>query len=157
MWIWLGPLVGVLGIGCILAMVAFVRFWGRASDAGGVRAPNEVPAAALERLEKRKILDPGERIVAYYDATLPGDGSELAMVTTERLVYFNAGRTTALQLGEIADVRHHSEPLIGDVIDVQSDSGETMKVEIAPLNGGDFFLSSLQTAWKRKRVSRAAP
>jgi hypothetical protein len=151
MWIWLGPLLGVLVVGCIVAMGLFVRVFSRASEATGVRGANEVPPSALERVEKRKLLAPGEKIVAYYDATVSGDGSEIAMVTTDRLVYFNTGRTTSLSLANIADVRHHSEPLIGDVIEVQSDSGEAMKVEIAPLNGGDFFLSSLETAWKKKR------
>lgn len=159
MWVWLGPLVGVLAIGCVFAMVSFVRFCGRATDAGGVRVSNDIPASALDHLDKRKVLVPGEKVLAYYDATIGGDGSEVAMVTSERLVYFKEGRTTAFVLVDIADVRHHTEPLIGDVIEVTSDSGEAMKVEIAPLNDGPLFLSTLEAAWKKKRpaTGKAAP
>jgi hypothetical protein len=150
-WIWLGPLLGVLGVSCLLGMFAFVRFCARANDASGVRASNEVPATALERLERDKVLEPGETIVAYYDATIGGDGSEVAMITSDRLVYRKSGRTTALKLAEIADVRHHQEPLTGDVIEAFADSGAAMKIEIAPMNGGEFFLTTLKTAWKTKR------
>jgi hypothetical protein len=155
-WIWLGPLVGVLVVGCFFAMLAFVRFCGRAADAGGVRVSNDIPAVALERLDKRKVLNPGEKVLAYYDATLGGTGSEVAIVTDERLVYLKDGRTTALALADIADVRHHSEPLVGDVIEAQADSGQAIKVEVPPLNDGDVFLSTLQTAWKKKRPAAAA-
>jgi hypothetical protein len=156
MWIWLGPLVGVLGIGCLFAMFAYVRFCARAADAGGVRAANEVPAEALARLERDKVLATGETLIAYYDATIAGDGSEVAMVTSDRLVYVNGGRTTALKLVEIADVQHHTESLLGDIIEARDDSGATLRVVVAPLNGGDFFVSSLQDAWKKKRPSAKA-
>ncbi len=136
-------------------MVAFVRFCSRASDASGVRAANEVPARVMDRLEQEKALLPGETLIVYYDATIAGDWSEAAMVTSERLVYHNAGRTTAMRLADIADVRHHEESLTGDVIEVTSDTGAAMKVEIAPMNGGDFFLRSLKTAWKAKRPDAA--
>ncbi|HEY8089088.1 MAG TPA: hypothetical protein VIF09_14615 [Polyangiaceae bacterium] len=155
-WIWLGPLLGVLVVGCLFAMVSFVRFCSRASDASGVRAANEVPARVMDGLEHGGVLGPGETVVVYYDATIAGDGSEVAMVTSERLLYRNAGRTTAMKLAEIADVHHHEEPLTGDVIEATSDSGATMKVEIAPMNGGDFFLRSLRTAWKSKRGDAAS-
>jgi hypothetical protein len=150
-WVWLGPLLGVLVIVCILAMVSFVRFVSRSSEASGVRVSNDVPASALERLQKRKLLQPGERLLAYYDATISGDGSELAMVTSERLVYYVDRRTTALALAEIADISHRTQPLVGDVIDATSDSGEAIHVEIAPMNDGPLFLSTLQAAWRTKR------
>jgi hypothetical protein len=155
MWVWLGPLLGVLVVFCLFAMYSAVRYCGRASEASGVRGSNDVPPAALDRLERRHVLLPGETIVAYYDATLGGDGTEVAIVTTQRLVYLNSGRTTALPLADIADIRHHEEPLVGDVIEAQGDSGETIRVEIAPLNGGDFFFSSLDAAWKKKRPAAA--
>ena len=154
-WIWLGPLLGVLGIGCVLMMLAFVRFCSHASDASGVRAANEVPARVMQRLEEQKALQPGETIIVYYDATIGGDMSEVAMVTSERLVYHNDGRTTAMRLADITDVRHHEESLTGDVIEATSDTGATMKIEIAPMNGGDFFLRSLKSAWKAKRPDAA--
>jgi hypothetical protein len=156
-WVWLGPLLGVLVLGCVLGMVAFARICGRAADAGGVRVSNDIPAIALERLENHKLITPGEKVLAYYDATIVGDGSEMAMVTAERLVYLKDNRPTAMALADIADVRHHTEPLVGDVIEAQSDSGEAIKIEIAPLNDGPLFLSTLETAWKKKRPPAATP
>jgi len=155
-WVWLGPLVGVLVLGCFFAMIAFVRFCGRAADAGGVRVSNDIPAIALERLANRKVLGPGEKVLAYYDATIGGNGSEVAIVTDERLVYIKDSRTTALALADIADVRHHTEPLVGDVIEAQADSGQAMKIEVPPLNDGPLFLSTLETAWKKKRPAAPA-
>jgi hypothetical protein len=157
MWIWLGPLLGVLVVFCVFAMVSGLRYCARASDASGVRASNEVPASAIARLEKQRVLLPGESIVAYYDGTLGGDGTEVAMVTTERLVSINGARVTALALADVVDVRHHTEPITGDVIEAQGDGGQTIKVEVAPLNGGDFFFSSLDAAWKKKRPAGATP
>jgi hypothetical protein len=150
-WVWLGPLLGVLAVFCVVAMVSGLRYCARASDASGVRASNAVPASALARLEKQHVLLPGESIVAYYDGTLGGDGTEVAMVTTERLVSINGARVTALALADVVDVRHHTEPITGDVIEAQGDGGQTIKIEVAPLNGGDFFFSSLEAAWKKKR------
>jgi hypothetical protein len=156
MWVWLGPLLGVLVIGCVLAMAAFVRFFSNAADAGGVRVSNNIPHSAFDHLARRKLLQPGETVLAYYDATLNGDGSEIAVVTTERLVYFKEGRTTAFTLADVTNVTHRTEPLLGDIIAAQSDSGETLEVDIAPLNDGALFLIALENAWKKKRPSAAA-
>jgi hypothetical protein len=156
MWIWLGPLVGVLVVLCVVMMAASLRAWSRSSEAGGVRVSNGIPSSALEHLEQRKLLQPGEKVLAYYDATVSGDASELAMVTSERLVYYVDRRATALALADIADVRHHTEPLIGDVIDAATDSGDAIHVEIAPLNDGPLFLSTLEAAWKKKRPAPVA-
>ncbi len=156
-WIWLGPLLGVAGLIGVLGLVSFVRFCGRATEASGVMAPNQLPASTLAAIEKRQLLLPGEKLVSYYDATLSGDASELALVTTERLVYVKNGRTTAFALADIAEVRHRSEPLVGDVIEAQTGAGELMKIEIAPLNGGAAFLAALESTRKVKRGAPSSP
>jgi hypothetical protein len=150
-WVWLGPLLAAVGIGGIVGMVALARFCGRAAEAGGVRVSNDIPVSALNRLEQKKMLASGEKVLAYYDVTLSGDGSELAMVTSDRLVYLKEGRTTALGLADIADVKHHEESLIGEVIDATGDSGEVIHIEVAPMNDGPLFTSTLESAWKKKR------
>ena len=47
-WIWLGPLLGVVGIMSVVAFVALVKFCGQAAEAGGVLAGNEVVLAWTE-------------------------------------------------------------------------------------------------------------
>jgi hypothetical protein len=153
-WLWLGPLLGFAGLLSVVAFVSFVRFCGQAAEAGGVLAGNEVPKTALDRLEKKHILLPGEKLISYYDTTISGDASEIALLTSERLVYVKEGRTTAFALGDIADVRHRTEPLTGDIIEAQTDSGDLMKIEIAPLNDGPTFLGALEAARKSKRTPR---
>jgi hypothetical protein len=138
-----------------LFTISLVRFCGHAADAAGVRVSNEIPASAFERLAQKNLLLAGEKVIAYYDATISGDGSEVAMVTSERLVYFKNGRTTAFPLGDITDVRHHSETLTGDVIEAESQSGEAMKIEIANGNDGPVFLAKLEAGWKKKRPPAA--
>src|SRR3954451_24160955 len=108
-WIWLGPFLGFVGILFLVAMVSLLRFCSRAADAGGVRASNEITTAILDGLEQKKVLLPGEKVLAYYDVTVAGDASDLAMVTSERLVYVKDGRTTAMALADIADVKSRNE------------------------------------------------
>jgi hypothetical protein len=50
------------------------------------------------------------------------------------------GRTTAFALGDVVDVRHHTESLEGDIIEAQTDSGE--EIEIAPLDDGPTLESA---------------
>jgi hypothetical protein len=61
------------------------------------------------------------------------------------------GKSTAVPLQDITDIRHRSEGLIGDVIEIQSQSGVPMKIEIAPLNQGETFLNALRDAWERSK------
>jgi hypothetical protein len=150
-------LLAVVGIGAVFGMVSIARFCGSAAEAGGVRVSNDIPASALRRLDEKKLLGPGEKVLAYYDATLSGDGSEIAMVTSERLVYLKERRTTALALADIEDVKHHEESLIGEVIDATGDSGEVIHIEVAPMNDGPLFTSTLESAWKKKRAAKGIP
>ena len=150
-WKWLGPLLGVLGLFAIGTLIAGMHYCGRAMDAGGVHAANDLPASALEGIVERKILRPGEKILSYYDASITGDGSDVAMVTTERLVYLKDGRVTAVALADIVKVDHRTESLTGDVIEAQTASGEIIKIEIAPMNSGPTFLAALELARGSKR------
>jgi hypothetical protein len=126
-------------------------------EKGGVKTANEIQPYAREYLAKHRILNSTEKLVCYYDATITTDGTEAAMVTTERVIYHNAGHTTALRLTEVSDVTHRDEGVMGDIITVTSDSGEIMKITVAPLNDGPTFLKVLQTQWKRARDAKGTP
>ena len=126
-------------------------------DKGGVKTANEIRPYAREHLAKHRVLNSTEKLRCYNDATLSSDGTEAAMVTTERVIYHNAGHTTAIRLDEVADVAHRDEGVMGDIITVTSAAGEIMKITIAPLNDGATFLNVLQNQWKRVRDTRPAP
>lgn len=141
-------------IGCgavaLLAGVVIIGFviWIASQPEGGVKMANEMDEYALEYIEKHKLLDDTEQLIAYYDATISLNGSEAAILTTERVIYHKAGRTTSIALAEIEDVQHHQEALIGDIIEVKGRSAERIKIEIAPLNQGRSFYEALVDAWR---------
>jgi hypothetical protein len=139
----LGGLVGAAILGFII--------WAASGPEGGVKLANEMDDYALTYLEEHHLMNPDERLVAYYDATVSMKGTEAAILTTKRVVYHKDPRTTAIPLAEVVDVQHSYQSLTGDVIVVHSASGESMKIEIAPLNGGETFLHALQNAWKQAR------
>jgi len=139
-----------------LAIVGFV-VWVLILPEGGVKLANEMDDYALQHLEEHKVLNATEKLIAYYDVTISMTGDESAIVTNERVLYHKQGRTTALSLADVTDVQHRYESLIGDVIVVQGASGESMKIEIAPLNGGETFLNALRKAWGQAAPGRQAP
>lgn len=150
--------VGVMALG----IFSMARWCNRATAQSGVVMGTQVPKEAIDNLMKNKLLIPGEELLAYYDATMSIDGSEVSFVTTERVVYWKDKRATSMRLAEVSAVEHRAESLIGDIIEVKSDSGQRMKIEVAPLNDGPAFLNVLKDAWANRRpdasvVERAAP
>jgi hypothetical protein len=131
-----------------LVVIAFVG-WVLMLPESGVKMANEMDAYALDYLDKHQILNQTERLLCYYDATISMDGSEAAILTNQRLLYHKQGRTTAVPLVEVVDIEHHYESLLGDVILAHGAAGEVMKIEIAPLNGGELFSDALMKAWQQ--------
>ncbi len=141
-WLWLVggcAAVGMLGVfgacGFLVCMTG--------GHEGTVRYTNNMEEYATEYIERHGLLEPGERIVAYYDATFELNGSECAILTDRRLLYHRDGRSTSIALADIADVHHDDDPLLGDIIDVTGRDGSRIHVAIAPLSGGDGFLRAL--------------
>ncbi len=130
--------------------------WLFSGPQGGVRVSNDMESYALEYLEQHKILNDTEEILAYYDATLTLNGTEAAILTDQRVIYHKNNETTSIALAEVEDIRHRNETLIGDIFEISSASGRTMKVEVAPLNQGKTFKNVLMKAWQRAREEQAA-
>jgi hypothetical protein len=155
------PVVKGLLIGCgavaFLVVAALVGFmvWLVSIPESGVKLGNEMDAYATEYLAEHDMLRPGEEVLAYYDVTMSMDGTEAAILTSDRVLYHKNERTAAIEIDDIADVRHRYEGLVGDVIEVESDSGTVMKIEIAPWNQGETFKNVLVNRWER--ASAAAP
>ncbi|MEM9189455.1 MAG: hypothetical protein AAGF12_09785 [Myxococcota bacterium] len=123
---------------------------------GGVRYANTMEAYAIEYLADHRILEPGESVVAYYDATISLDGTEAAVLTNRRVLWHSeVTGTTAIVLEDVTNVRHYSDPVLGIVMDVSSADGRTLHIEIAHLNGGDGFRSELQTRVAQATDGRA--
>ncbi len=117
------------------------------SKTGGTLTGNQMDAYASEYIADHGVLEPGEQIRVYYDVTLMLDSSEFAMVTDQRVVYWKNGSDTSMELIMIETMDVHEEGLIGTVIDIRSLDGTPMRIEIAPMNGGDLFASELESAW----------
>jgi hypothetical protein len=154
-WVWL--LVGcggAAGLKIIVICASLMTMTG--GNEGNVRYANNMERYASRYIEEHRILDPGERLVAYYDNTLDLDATDAAILTDRRLLYHFGGQTTAIDLADIADVRTSDDPLLGDIIDVTGADGTIMHIEIAPLNGGDGFLHALDAQRAARRSGGAS-
>ena len=96
---------------------------------------------------------PGEKLVAYYDVTLNMKGTEAAILTDRRVIYHKDGRTTAIQLADIKEVRPSKGAMGVLILEIESGSGELMKIEIAALNNGEIFKSALLRGWEKARTA----
>jgi hypothetical protein len=141
-----------IGIVLAVAIAAFIIWiFTLPEGGGGVKMANEMDAYALEYLEKHKLLNDSEQLLSYYDATLSMNGSEAAILTTERVMYHKNKRTPAVYLKDIKDIQHRYEKFYGDIIEITTNSGIPFKIEIAPFNQGESFYNALMGAWKAVR------
>lgn len=142
----LGGLFGACGVVGLLALGASQEAKGEAT---GVVLGAQVPEETVKALEAKNLLKPDEALLAYHDATVTLDMSEVTLVTSSRVVYAKGKTATAMALVDVTRITHHTEGLLGDVIDIVSIEGRTMRVQIAPLNGGDAYVSVLEEAWQK--------
>lgn len=149
-----------LGIGCLVIVILGVLvvaggliYLGTLPE-GGVRLANNMEDYALAYLDEHQVLMEGEELVAYYDHTLRMTGTEASILTNKRVLHHKDGRTTAILLDDVSDIRHRQDALIGDIIEVYSKGDDSLLIEIAPLNQGMTFLNVLL---KRTGIERASP
>ena len=114
---------------------------------GCVQTNNQLPASVIEFFDKTDILE-NEQIIAYYDVTIALDNSESAILTNKNLIYYKYGRIVRFPLNSIVNIE--AEDCFGLCIVASTRDNRVMKIEIAPLNGGDLFLELL-----RKQVAKA--
>ena len=141
-------LVAVIGmVGCVV--------WLGSGPESGVKFGNEMDQYALDYLHEHGLLDEGEVVRAYYDATVSMDGTEAAILTNRRVLYHRKGSTIEMAIEEIVEVDFRDEGLVGDVIEIVDSRGEALRIEIAPLNDGAAFFRALERA--REAVLPATP
>ena len=114
---------------------------------GCVQTNNQLPASVIEFFDKTDILE-NEQIIAYYDVTIALDNSESAILTNKNLIYYKYGRVVRFPLNSIVNIE--ADDCFGLCIVASTRDNRVMKIEIAPLNGGDLFLELL-----RKQVAKA--
>ncbi|MBN2431251.1 MAG: hypothetical protein JXQ27_07240 [Acidobacteria bacterium] len=145
----------LIGCGVVVviggAIMAGFLVWLFTLPEGGVKLANEMDEYALAYLQEHHLLNSGELLVAYYDATLSMDGSEAIILTNQRVLHHRAPRTTAVELRNVEDIRHRNETLSGDIFEIISQADLPMKLEIAPLNGGETFHQVLLDSWRKAR------
>ena len=130
----------------VLPLLIFIVSSCDLENPGGVLTNNELPASVIEFFENTDILE-SEQIIAYYDVTIALDNSESAILTNKNLIYYKNGRIERFPLNSIASI--DAEDCFGLCIIVSTRDNRVMKIEIAPLNGGDLFLELL-----RKQVNK---
>lgn len=125
----------------VLPILVFIISSCDLENPGGVLTYNQLPQSVIEFFEKTDILE-NEQIIAYYDVTIVLDNSESAILTNRNLIYYKNGRIEKFPLDLIASI--DAENCFGLCIIVSTRDDRTMKIEIAPLNGGDLFLELLR-------------
>tara|TARA_B100000965_G_scaffold44201_1_gene32367 strand:- start:857 stop:1270 length:414 start_codon:yes stop_codon:yes gene_type:complete len=130
----------------VLPLLIFIVSSCDLENPGGVLTNNELPTSVIEFFENTDILE-NEQIIAYYDVTIVLDNSESAILTNKNLIYYKNGRIERFPLNSIASI--DAEDCFGLCIIVSTRDNRVMKIEIAPLNGGDLFLELL-----RKQVNK---
>jgi hypothetical protein len=140
----------LIGCGSLIA-IGFVAMvgcvvWLGSGPESGVKLPHEMDDYALAYIEEHDLLEPGEELRAYYDATIAMDGTEAAILTDRRVMVHRGGETTSMALADIVEVDHRQAPMIGDIIEVVDRDGRALRIEIAMLNDGPAFLRALERA-----------
>ena len=154
--VWVLAALGLMGVlGAVLGtcgVAVGLMALGASSDAPtSVILGAQVPAPTVDALREKKLLGPREQLLAYYDATIRLDMSEVTFVTATRTVHAQAGTVATMELADVSKITHRSQGIIGEVIDLVGDDGSTMKIQIAPLNGGESYVDVLEDAWQKRR------
>lgn len=134
----------------VLLIVAGIIYLISTPDVG-VKMANEMEPYATQYIKSHNLLNQDEKIIAYYDATRTCNGTEAAILTNKNLKYHKNGKTTTFPLNSIRDIFHSYSKIDGDIIGVENNEGQFMKIEIAVFNGGKIFYKALQRRWEGSR------
>lgn len=131
----------------VVAVAAATLACSGLSRESGVCLPNKLDKQAWSYIEDKGLVSPGENVLAYYDATVSLDGSEIALLTDQRAIYHLDGRTTSLPWSEVTAIERVEVPMADGFL-LSAANGQTMQIEIAVLNGGDVWERVQMQAWR---------
>ena len=83
------------------------------------------------------------------------DGSEAAILTTERVMHHIDGDTVSIDLKDIDDLSidyWREGPFEAYIIEVRSKSGMELSLPIAPNDNGVLFYNALMDAWNLQKT-----
>jgi hypothetical protein len=147
--------IGAVAFGLVVtvgtcAFLAGQRAW---TEPSGVVYASQLPPATRQKLDEQGLLEAGEQLIVYHDGSFSLDQSELVLLTTERAIYAKGATRASMRLAEIVSIDHHEEPLIGDVIEIASVSGQRLRLEIALFNGGTTFMNVLEDEVRKRNAN----
>lgn len=147
----------VAALCCVCGVPAAFFGWAASLPESGVRAGNQLDRKTKATIERKAKLADGEEVVAFYDTTLAVDGSECAVITNHRVIYWKGDEVTDVPLDDIANFTHEEVPLAGDVFTITDTRGKVMRIEVAPFNDGAVFKDALERGTGKKSGRDAAP
>jgi len=128
----------------LISLTCSLFISGCGDNTAGVLLQNQISKDTLEYINNNNILNTNEKIVAYYDTTIMLDNTESAILTDKRVIYHKDARNHSILFEKIKNVEHKYQTMIGDIIIIESVSGDFLKIEIAPYNDGELFLNLLK-------------
>lgn len=166
---WLIGCGGLVLLLCIVSVVLFILYFPVITESlsesfhgfdepffeegdWGVLSPNEMSEESLTFVEDEGLVPDGETLLAYYDKY--GDRSEVAVLTEQAVRYQRDGRTTDVPLVKVEKIKHHEREdwdQTVDVILIQYEGGQQMKVEILESEGGVTFHKMLMDTWNKAK------
>jgi len=127
----------------LVSSLFFLYGCGDLDNPGGVLTANQLPDSVIQHIKDKNILS-NEEIIAYYDVTISLDNSESAILTNKNIIYYKTGRINKIALNNVKSISQ-LEDCFGVCILIETNNNKTMKIDIAPFNGGDLFLQLLQS------------
>ena len=128
--------------------------WAASGPEGGVRVGiHQMEPYAQDYIAQENLVDSGETIVCYYDASITLDASELVILTDRRLIHVSPRGRSEIALEDVLDVRARDGGVAGHIVDVTSTGSTRIHVEVAPFNGGEVLEGEIRDAVKRAQAN----
>ena len=120
---------------------------------GGVLTADELPESVISYIQEKKILN-DESIIAYYDFTITLKNSDSVILTDKNIIRFKSGKINRIphsMIESISDI----DGCFGVCFLITSSDSKIMRLEFAPLNGGDLFLQLLENQTLKYKINNA--
>jgi hypothetical protein len=136
-----GGLIAAFGLACIGIILLLVVL-----PEGGVKLNNELGNPEREQLSELDI--PIESALAYFDRSTWQNGSDLIVVTSEKVIHFKDGRSSEAQLDQVEALRRSEDPIFGNTLELDLPQARTFKVNAPIWNGGEILMNQIERAWE---------
>ena len=124
---------------------------GNSMEDGGVMFGAQIPDAKKAKLRERGLIRETDQLIAFYDGSISLDMSEVSILTADRLVHAQGNHVATVPLANVTSIDHRVENVIGDVIEVGTNEGERLRIEVAHLNNGISFLNAIEDEVRKKQ------